>query len=165
VRHSFRYNPYGKPFLNGNDFLRFNVSHSGGEALYGVTLGRAIGIDIERIRRLEHAAQIVESFFSDIEKDIFRGLPQHRRIRSFYNCWTRKEAYVKALGKGMSLPLNEFSVSFLPGEPAGFIPHKTNSKKQDFLWTLKEIVSKTGYAAAVAVRGVGLCFRQWRWSW
>lgn len=159
--HQFGYNQYGKPYLTDNDWLRFNVSHSGDKILYGFTQNRELGVDIEYVKPFENAHQIVERFFSDHEKNQFRSVPDHMKNRAFLNCWTRKEAYIKALGKGMSLPLDEFSVYFMPDEPACLLETKHDIREKD-RWTLQEIKVGEGYVAAVTVEGRNLDFKtQW----
>ncbi len=162
--HSFRRNRYGKPALASDDNIRFSMSHSGERVLYGITRGREIGVDIERLRPFEDIEQIVENYFSSREKSEFSTLPDYMENKSFFTCWTRKEAYTKAQGKGMSLPLNQFSVSFLPGGPVR-LTETLHSIKEKNHWSLREIVVNAEYAAAVAVEGHGLLYRNWQWSW
>lgn len=153
--HRFRYSQYGKPYLVDNDRPRFSVSYSNDKILYGFTQSREIGVDIEHIKPFENACEIVEKFFSDDEKIQFRGLPNHMKNRAFYNCWTRKESYVKALGKGLSLPLDEFSVSLIPNEPACLLQTKHNILEKN-RWTLKELEVGEKYVAAVTAEGSNL---------
>ncbi|GCF07277.1 4'-phosphopantetheinyl transferase family protein [Dictyobacter arantiisoli] len=118
----FCYGAHGKPALlqlRGNDILHFNVSHSNGIALYAIALNRELGVDVEYIRYLADADQIADSFFSLSERKALRSLTtEDVRIEAFFCCWTRKEAYVKALGNGLSQPLDQFDVSLLPGDDA-----------------------------------------------
>ncbi len=160
--HQFKYNRYGKPYLIENDWLYFNVSHSGDKVLYGVAREREIGVDIENIKPRENAQQIVERYFSDDEKSQFSNLPDYMKKRAFFNCWTRKEAYIKAQGKGMSLPLDEFSVSFIPGEPTCLLETQHDFQEKD-RWTLKEVIVEGDYVAAAAVEGHNLHFKNWEW--
>ncbi|MGD0652454.1 MAG: 4'-phosphopantetheinyl transferase superfamily protein, partial [Verrucomicrobiia bacterium] len=121
---SFCYNSHGKPALAGEsdgDAIRFSVSHSYGVALYAVTRGREVGIDIERIRFDLEVAEIAERFFSRREVAMLRTLPTEVQREAFFRCWTRKEAYIKARGEGLSLPLDQFDVSLAPGEPAAVL--------------------------------------------
>ncbi|WP_338247669.1 4'-phosphopantetheinyl transferase family protein [Dictyobacter halimunensis] len=118
----FCYGAHGKPALlqlRANDILNFNVSHSHGIALYAVALNRELGVDVEHMRHLADAEQIADNFFSLSERKALRSLmTQDQRTEAFFSCWTRKEAYVKALGNGLSQPLDQFDVSLLPGEAA-----------------------------------------------
>ena len=105
ARLRFTYNAYGKPAVE-DATLRFNVSHSGGWAMFAVTRAREVGIDIERINERTAIELIPERFFSPWETAQLRGLPQGQRTEAFFRCWTRKEAYIKACGLGLSLPLD-----------------------------------------------------------
>src|SRR5438270_8929096 len=100
----FHYTKFGKPMLAnaGVDALRFNVSHSEELAVYAVACGREVGIDIEYLRPDIEAEQIAQQFFSSTEAAMLRSLPGEVRTRAFFNCWTRKEAYIKARGDGLS---------------------------------------------------------------
>jgi 4'-phosphopantetheinyl transferase len=160
----FAYSPYGKPSLVGGQPLRFSISYSGGHALYAVTLERDIGIDIEYKRPIRDADQIVERFFSREEKLAFHSLLEGSKDRAFLNCWTRKEAYLKALGTGLSHPLDAFSVTLLPGEPAGLKPAECNARASPE-WTIKDICVHGNCVAAVVVGGCNLDFLPWRLSW
>ena len=102
----------------GDGTLRFNLAHSHELALYAFTRGREIGVDIEYLRALPDADQIADRFFSARENATLQALPASQRRQAFFNCWTRKEAYIKAIGKGLSQPLDQFEVSLAPGDPA-----------------------------------------------
>ncbi len=117
----FCYSPYGKPALAtkpAGDTLNFNLSHSDGIALYAVTRGRELGVDLERIRPDRADENVAEQFFSPREMAALRALPPNARPEAFFACWTRKEAYIKATGDGFTIPLNQFSVSISGEEPA-----------------------------------------------
>ncbi len=118
------YTNYGKPLLAaefGSTELRFNLSHSHGLALLAVTRGRDIGVDLEHIRANLDGEQLAERFFSPCEVAVLRSLAPELRREAFFQCWTRKEAYIKANGKGLSLPLDQFDVTLRPGEPAALM--------------------------------------------
>lgn len=115
----FAYNPQGKPSLPAGG-LQFNLSHSGGEALYAVSLDVELGIDIERLNPAVEVEQIAANFFSPAEVAAILALPPRQRHNRFFDFWTRKEAYLKALGHGLSIPLNEFDVSAPEIDHAGF---------------------------------------------
>jgi 4'-phosphopantetheinyl transferase len=161
----FSYGVYGKPALvptSGEARLCFNVSHSHELALYAVTYGREIGVDIEHIRANVACEEIAERFFSPRERALLRTLPTHLKDDAFFRCWTRKEAYIKARGEGLSLPLDQFDVAFAPGEPAALLatrwaPHEASC------WVLRELTPGPGYAAALAVGGHGWRLACWRW--
>jgi 4'-phosphopantetheinyl transferase len=141
----FSYNAYGKPAVLDSG-LRFNLSHSGGWALFAVTEGREVGIDIERIEARVAQEQIPERFFSSCEVAQLRALPLEQQTDAFFRCWTRKEAYIKARGLGLSLPLDSFDVSLAPGEPAALLRGAGN-------YSLQELPAPEGFAAAVAAEG------------
>ena len=151
----FSYSAYGKPALAqgcGTGEIRFNLSHSNALALYAVTRGREIGVDIEYIRPELAGEEIAERFFSAAEAEALRRLPAHQRTEAFFNCWTRKEAYIKAIGEGLSVPLNEFDVTLVPGEAARLL--KTSGNLQEASrWSLLELAPAPGYVAALALEG------------
>jgi 4'-phosphopantetheinyl transferase len=162
----FCYSRYGKPALmeaSGIDALRFNVSHANELALYGVTLNRQIGLDIEYMREGFASEQIAERFFSPIEVAMLRELPAHMQTEGFFNCWTRKEAYIKARGEGLSLPLDGFDVSLAPGEPARLLSVRDNTQEA-LRWSLRELTPGPGYVAAVAVEGHDWQQSCWLWA-
>lgn len=162
----FGYGPHGKPALAaacGDGRLRFNLSHSHELALYGVTYDRELGIDIEFMRHLDDAESIATHFFSAREQEALRRLPAHLKHQGFYNCWTRKEAYIKAIGEGLFQPLDKFDVSLTPGEPAQLlaVPGKPDEVKR---WSFLVLQPPTGYAAALAVEGSGWQVKRWQWK-
>ena len=117
----FGHGPAGKPALLAAPAaadLAFNLSHSGGHALLGVARGMALGVDIESVRAVPDSASIASSLFATAEVQALQALPLPRRSEGFFACWTRKEAYVKALGGGLSVPLDGFEVSVDPDAPA-----------------------------------------------
>jgi 4'-phosphopantetheinyl transferase len=161
----FCHHPHGKPGLageTGGERLCFNVSHSHGLALYAVTRGRAVGVDVERIRPDLSEEDIAERFFSPREVAALRALPTNMQPAAFFHCWTRKEAYIKATGKGLSIPLNEFDVSLTPQEPATLL--NVNGEPHEALrWSLQELSVDSGYAAALAVEGHSWQLKCWQW--
>jgi 4'-phosphopantetheinyl transferase len=161
----FSYTRYGKPYLADpfqHDDLSFNVSHSHERVLYAFTRGREIGVDIEHIRPDVVTEQIAERFFSAIEVASLRSLPVETQPRGFFNCWTRKEAYIKARGEGLSLPLDEFDVSLLPGEPPALLATR-DDPAEALRWSLHELPTDEGYIAALAVAGYDLKIEHRKW--
>jgi 4'-phosphopantetheinyl transferase len=163
---SFRYGSHGKPALAGDSdeaAIRFNVSHSQGLALYAVTQGREVGIDLEHVRSELAVAEIAERFFSPREIATLRTLPALEQRPAFFRCWTRKEAYIKARGEGLSTPLSEFDVSLAPGEPAELLGTRQDPSEA-LRWSLQDLDAAPGFAAALAVEGRGgrLSCCQWR---
>ncbi|MEJ2054581.1 MAG: 4'-phosphopantetheinyl transferase superfamily protein [Calditrichaceae bacterium] len=113
---SFQYNQYGKPFLNGYP-IYFNLSHSHNLALIALNESSDLGVDIEWILRKTKYLQIGKRFFSKNEYSQLESLPRAKQREGFFNCWTRKESYIKARGKGLGIPLDGFEVSLIPGGP------------------------------------------------
>ena len=141
--------------------LRFNLSHSHELAVYAVTKGREIGIDIEHIRPVSDAANIVKRFFSSQEQAAFFSLSEEQQIEAFFNCWTRKEAFIKAIGEGLFHPLDQFSVSLKPGEPARLL-HIGPEPHEKHRWLLRAFVPASGYVAAVVAEGQSWRLKCWR---
>lgn len=157
----FQYGSHGKPALEdalGTNDLNFSLSHSSELALYALTLGRAVGIDLEWTRKDLASKHVAERFFSPREVSTLCTLPESMQIEGFFNCWTRKEAYVKALGEGLSFPLDRFEVSLTPGEPARLI--STADGKE---WSMQALSPGAGFVAALVVEGRGRQLRCWRW--
>lgn len=157
------YSSHGKPLLAdgcGELPLRFNLAHSGRLVLYGFVLGHAIGVDIEKNRPDFAGQRIADRFFSPAEAYTLRTLPKEVREEAFLNCWTRKEAYIKARGEGLSFPLDAFDVSLKPGEPAALL--RTHGDPEEAArWSLYAPETDPGYSAAVAVEGRAWTVRYW----
>lgn len=165
ARLRFAYTSYGKPSLvaaPGLDALNFNVSHSHTMALFAVARDRELGVDIEYIRTNFEAVEIAERFFSADERAVLRTVPDTMKFEGFFNCWTRKEAYIKALGEGLSHPLDTFDVTLAPGEPARLL--STRSDPQDVeRWSMHELLPGAGYKAALVVAGSDVKVDCWQW--
>src|SRR5712671_3150742 len=151
----------GKPHLaSGQGQLQFNLAHSGECVLIAIADGRAVGIDVEEVRDDLDAGEVAAHLFSSDEQRDLETLTGRAKIEAFFECWTRKEAYVKARGEGLSLPLDQFDVSLRPGEPARLIatrPDPAEAKR----WHLSEMEVADGYKAALAVEGQGGTLRFW----
>ncbi len=151
-------NSNGKPALAGdNEWLHFNVSHSAGLALYAISREREVGIDVERLRPDMRVEDIAERYFSPQELAEFRDAPSTERVSAFFNCWTRKEAYVKALGTGLSVSLQEFSVPVTGYNPISLL----DVQRRD--WLLRPLELGPEYAAAVVGEGKDWNLRLWKW--
>lgn len=151
-------NTYGKPSLGGGaPRLRFNLSHSGDIALYAFSRSRELGVDIERVDPKMATEAIADQFFSPTEVTALRAVPRSRRPRAFFACWTRKEAYIKARGKGLSLPLDRFAVSIGPGKASLLRSYIAGDVDR---WSLKDLTPGPGYAGALAVEGKGWRLRR-----
>jgi 4'-phosphopantetheinyl transferase len=141
----FDYSAFGKPELTGapaETRLRFNLSHTGGLALYAVAAGRGVGVDVEVVRESVPCEELAASFFSRREVAALLALPACDRTHAFFECWTRKEAYIKARGEGLSLPLDSFDVSLAPGEPAALLWARGGREASG--WTLRELTPGQG---------------------
>lgn len=162
----FCYGPHGKPELapeHGDGRLHFNLAHAQGLALYAVTYDRQVGIDVEYMRPQLACRAVAERFFAPSEARRLAALPEEVQGEAFFCCWTRKEAYLKARGDGLSLPLASWSVSLTPGEgPVNL--HTARCPAEAARWCLWSLNPGPGYAAAVAVEGAGWQLRCWRWS-
>jgi 4'-phosphopantetheinyl transferase len=151
----FRYLSHGKPALASpavRPAVQFNLAHADQLALYAFCASADVGIDIERLRPIPEAAQIAERFFAAGERAILRSLPPERVDEAFLTCWTRKEAYLKAVGAGLSAPLDACEVTLAPGEPARLLRF-TGDSRQGSDWLLRSLVPAPGYLGACAVRG------------
>lgn len=159
---SFFTGEYGKPALVDKK-IDFNLSHSGDYALIAIAYGRKVGIDVEKVRQERELESIASRYFSTREVSEFMALPTEQRESAFFNCWTRKEAYIKALGLGLSLPLDSFDVSLAPNEPALLRATRPDASIAS-RWTLLSLEVDPDYAGALAVEGRGLEFRYWDWN-
>ncbi len=150
----FRYNRWGKPSVGskfGKPPVRFSVSRSGNLSLVAVSFGNEIGVDLERVREDVECDKVAETCFSPSESKVLRELPASLRRRAFFNCWTRKEAYVKGLGKGVSVPLTKFDVSLAPGEDINLLNVEWDPADTS-RWRLGELQLGSEYVGALAVK-------------
>jgi 4'-phosphopantetheinyl transferase len=142
---------FGKPFLIDSD-LRFNLSHSRNIALIAIAQGgpqgAELGCDIEARDPGFPSRDIAEAFFSPNEARAFREIDAAQQVEAFFNCWTRKEAYIKARGLGVSLPLDSFEVSLAPDEPAALLSGCAG-------WSVQSFEPRPGFQAAVVAQGSG----------
>ena len=151
----FNYGKHGKPFLvDPSSAIQFNVSHSEEMALIAVAHGREVGVDIEFLRSLTDQEQLLTTNFSSREVAAFRSLPSRQQQAAFFAGWTRKEAYLKARGDGLSIPLDSFTVSLGPDEPAALLEVQTDPQ-ETARWSMKNLSVAAGYAAALVVEGEG----------
>lgn len=160
----FCYGPRGKPRLRSDDGphrLRFNVSHSQGLAVFAIAHDREVGVDIERLDPNLEWQEIAESVFSAEEVNALRSLPAQSRSAAFLNVWTRKEAYAKARGEGLSLPLGELETLHSPDDSRSFFP--SGNCVESSRWTLRAFTPTDGYVGALAVEGTGSQITCERW--
>jgi len=159
----FGYNGHGKPGLVDEinpTKIRFNVAHSHGLALFAMTMDREIGIDVEQIRPEVATQEIAERFFAPEEVQRLFDLQPAERTAAFFDCWTRKEAFIKARGVGLWLPLNQFVVAFGPGATPALLSAK-DDPHASARWTVIDLNPAKGYAGAVVVETGGTELRQW----
>ena len=159
---TFSIDQYRKPFLSNCD-LQFNLSHSGDYILIAVAHKRKVGVDVEHFRINLELEKIAKRFFSPMEHEEFSTVPDEQKMTAFFNCWTRKEAYIKAHGLGMSMPLSSFDVSLAPNETTSLRATRPDAAEAS-KWTLLSLDVQPGYAGAIAVQGKYLEFRLWDWD-
>jgi 4'-phosphopantetheinyl transferase len=149
----FAYGSKGKPRLAEPGLATFNLSHSGGLAVFGFAASCEIGVDVEEVRPMADMLDIAQRFFCPAEAAELISLPANQRERGFFRCWTRKEAYIKALGEGLSVPLDGFQVTLRPGERASII-HLAGDANAARTWRLYDLELSPGYVGALAYHGV-----------
>lgn len=161
----FIYGPQGKPALsdgNTSNPFRFNLSHSHGLAVLAVTRESEIGVDVEKIKPERAGEELARRYFSPAEVEELLALPADQRAEGFFLCWTRKEAYVKALGEGLRFPLDRFRVSLSPGQPAQLY------RDAGARWSVKAFDPsfnlEARYAAAVVSEGKDSIAEYFEWK-
>ena len=160
------YGDHEKPRLAGEAArcLQFNLSDSEDFALIGFDQGNEIGVDIEVVRDMPDAESIAHHFFSSGERRDLSRLPRgERQSLGFFHCWTRKEAYLKAIGKGLAAPLDAFRVTLHPDDPPRFLSFDGQSDEPEH-WSLLHLEPAPGVVGALAVRRPGLEARGHRWT-
>lgn len=144
---------HGKPHLGGAEQasgLQFNLSHSGDQALLGCARDRELGVDIELWRSLGDEAALVRRYFSTAEQHAYAALPAAAQTAAFFQCWTRKEAYIKAVGRGLGLPLDSFDVSLGDGVPVQLL--RASAEEEDARrWSLAAVDVGPEVSAAVVL--------------
>jgi len=150
----FSYGAQGKPFLllDGQAQINFNISHSEGRAAFAFTRGRDLGVDLEYVKGDFDDELVANRFFSRAEVLALRTVPADLRKRAFFNCWTRKEAYIKARGEGLSMPLDQFDVSLRPDEPVALL-NNYREEREVSRWSMQAIPAPEGYVGALVVEG------------
>ena len=165
-RLAFDYGPNGKPCLSECDRsggVHFNLAHSDDLLLVAVARSWEIGVDVERVHALADAEGVAERFFSPREREGLRDLPAAQKLLAFFNLWTRKEAWLKATGVGISDSLGQVEVSFLAGEPARLLK-LPGSTEADHPWSLHELAPAAGFVGALAVPAKEIRLNCWRWA-
>ncbi len=153
-RHiQFAYGRHGKPSVPNAKSIHFNISHSGRIALFAFTQGLEIGIDVEQLGPISGMDDIARRFFRADEVADMLSLPSEMQRLAFFLCWTRKEAYIKAIGGGLSIPLDSFRVTLIPGQPPSLM-HPGEQRCSNSIWTLTDIELAPPYVGAVAYPGI-----------
>lgn len=162
----FCYGSRGKPALAAGcaeSRLCFNLSHSGGLALVAIALGSEVGIDLEQIREMPDAEAIAANFFSARENAALRALPAEQKLQAFFHGWTRKEAYLKAIGDGLAQPLDSVEVSLAPGEPAKLLSI-AGDRAAASRWAIADLTPAPGFAGAIATEAGNFAIACWHWK-
>lgn len=158
----FSYAKQGKPFIK-NQKLEFNLSHAGDWALLGFSLDGPLGVDIELIRADMEFESVARHFFSPPEVSTLLHLNRYDRPGAFFNCWTRKESFIKALGDGLSFPLDQFEVSLLEGPPAQ-LKSTFWKPKEAQEWSLFSFKPAPFYVGAAAIRHKEIQLTTYEWG-
>jgi 4'-phosphopantetheinyl transferase len=167
-RISYVTQAFGKPELGPafDGWPKFNLSHSAGLALIAIAAESEIGVDLEYVRwQLDYAA-LARHFFSDAEVGRLSTLPDYRYVEAFLACWTKKEAYVKARGRGLAMPLKSFTVPLTtdPAQGPGTLHVASNDVDRAMRWSIHTLRPAPGYIGALAVPGCGWRLSQWQWT-
>jgi 4'-phosphopantetheinyl transferase len=162
----FSYGEKGKPELAGElkrSEIKFNLSHSQDIAVLAVTQNLTVGVDIEWINPEFATDEVAKRFFAAGEVRCLQALPGTERSDAFFACWTRKEAYIKALGEGLSVPLDSFEVAFGPDVPAALLQVIVNPTEVE-RWSMYDITVARGFRSALIVEGKGHRLRHMQWE-
>jgi 4'-phosphopantetheinyl transferase len=163
----FHYGAHGRPSLAERSGPHFNFTRSGPLALCAVARSPTVGVDLELVRPIPEAASLTREYFSVREQASLASLEVSAESaafqQAFYDTWTRKEAFIKALGLGLAQPLDAFSVTLLPGQRPRLLEVPTG-RGLPAAWTLRAFSPAVGYQAALAIRARGVKLRFWRWG-
>jgi 4'-phosphopantetheinyl transferase len=162
--HAVRFHsgPQGKPTLAYSSVLHFNLSHSEDVILLAFSRQTEVGIDVEHVRAGPTFFEIADRFFTPRESSALRSLSPERSAEAFYQVWTRKEAYLKATGLGLTYGLERFEVSVPPDDPARIL-HIDGDQRAADCWSLLELTPAPGYVGALALQGHGHQVKCWSW--
>ena len=163
----FKNNQYGKPLLEStgdSNNIQFNLSHSENLILFAVARGARVGIDVEYMRNVSDARQIVNRFFSGDERKFLNSLPPADFQKGFFACWSSKEAFLKGLGQGLSYPLDKFSITFSKGESVGFLQIYDDTANA-CSWKILSLTPGQGYSGALAIEKIGSEPKFFQYCW
>ena len=162
----FEYQANGKPEL-AREFasagIHFNLAHTEDLALVAVTRIGVVGVDVEGVRPIKNADELVARFFSPRENELFQKVSNAEKPAAFFNLWTRKEALLKATGEGITRSLSLVEVSFLPGEAARLLAVSGDAEKAA-QWSLRELSPATGFTGAIAIQARDVDAKCWKWG-
>ncbi|WP_150451330.1 4'-phosphopantetheinyl transferase family protein [Arenibacter lacus] len=158
-----KYGPFGKPYLYGENRLKFNISHSGCRVVLAFCKQGAIGVDIEKIKTNFDVMEIAENYFSEMEVNALGAIPQADQKKAFFRCWTRKESFLKAIGEGLSLPLDSFSVTLDDDKNAKLLETKWDPSEKE-KWKMFAFVPDTNYMGAISVHSNIENIKYYRWD-
>lgn len=162
---TFCYGLYGKPYLQRQlqrSAIQFNLAHAGKFALYSIARDRHVGVDVEYMRPIPEAFQLIERFFCSKEKIFLCNLSEDEFIQTFFQFWTRKEAFIKARGQGLSFPLTCFDISSVSKTPVLYFDEDSGKKSS---WTFRDLFFNFDYAASLVVEGEEPLISCWRWDY
>ena len=159
----FQYSEYGKPAIANNKSLQFNISHSQNIALFAFTKKFNVGVDVEFVNPDIEVKDIAAKFFSTNEIMNLFALPEKQQTLGFFNCWTRKEAFIKAVGEGLSFPLDKFEVSLEPNKPAKLLTTDWQPEAVSN-WSLYSMSPAANFVGSLAIEGMVEKVRFWNWE-
>ncbi|HKP77029.1 MAG TPA: 4'-phosphopantetheinyl transferase superfamily protein [Longimicrobiaceae bacterium] len=162
----YRQAAHGKPMLDGpaaESGIRFNVTNAEDGLLLALATGRELGVDLEPLHRAVDRDAVARRFFSVPENEVYDTIPEEQRDAAFFTCWTRKEAYIKAVGDGLSMPLDCFDVTLRPGEPARLLATRGDPQQVE-RWTMRALDPGPGWLAALVVEGAAAEVRLFDWD-
>jgi 4'-phosphopantetheinyl transferase len=160
---SFQYSEFGKPSFANDKLLEFNISHSQNIALFAFTKKFNIGVDVEFVNPDIEVKDIATNFFSANERMNLLALPEQEQTLAFFNCWTRKEAFIKAVGEGLSFPLDKFEVSLEPGKPAQVLATHWQPEAVS-KWSIYSLSPKANFVGSLAIEGIVEGVKCWNWK-
>lgn len=156
--------PFGKPSLAeppaGHE-ITFSLSHSYDIVLCAFSLGRRVGIDVEHVRLIEGFRDIVENYFSPVERSAILSAPVEEQLNVFFRAWTRKECLLKACGAGFSFDLDRFSV---PIEALPYFQNLGDIISTHTSWSICDVKLEPTYIASLAVEGGPCAVSHWSWN-
>ena len=159
---SFQYSKFGKPGIANNNSLQFNISHSQNIALFAFTKRFNIGVDVEFVNPSIEVKDIATNFFSTNEIMNLLALPEKQQALGFFNCWTRKEAFIKAVGEGLSFPLDKFEVSLEPDKPAELLATHWEPEAVS-KWSMYSMSPAANFVGCLAIEGLVEQVKFWNW--